>query len=152
MYKKKYGDRPISAPHVRVRVQTRAAVTLRYLYKSGTFVKEKIAGRLRKARRAGVSLASFSNETRQQGGGGGDIQAKNSSLQPPTPHITPPVLSTCSFHTNSGCGKERRMFIDPDGDLPRQHPFGTTVRFSGPVPADSRDPMNSGLTRWRMVV
>ena len=24
------------------------------------------------------------------------------------------------------------------GDLPRQHPFGTTLRFTGPVPADSR--------------
>ena len=25
-----------------------------------------------------------------------------------------------------------------DGDLPRQHSFGTTLMFSGPVPADSR--------------
>ena len=24
------------------------------------------------------------------------------------------------------------------GDLPRQHPFKTTLRFTGPVPADSR--------------
>ena len=24
------------------------------------------------------------------------------------------------------------------GDLPRQHSFGTTLRFAGPVPADSR--------------
>ena len=24
------------------------------------------------------------------------------------------------------------------GDLPRQHPFETTLRFTGPVPADSR--------------
>ena len=24
------------------------------------------------------------------------------------------------------------------GDLSRQHPFGTTLRFTGPVPADSR--------------
>ena len=24
------------------------------------------------------------------------------------------------------------------GDLPRQYPFGTTLRFTGPVPADSR--------------
>ena len=24
------------------------------------------------------------------------------------------------------------------GDLPRQHPFGTTLRFTGPVPANSR--------------
>ena len=25
----------------------------------------------------------------------------------------PPVLSTCPLHTNSGCGKERRIFIGP---------------------------------------
>ena len=25
----------------------------------------------------------------------------------------PPVLSTCPFHTNSGCGKERRILIAP---------------------------------------
>ena len=24
------------------------------------------------------------------------------------------------------------------GDLPRQHSFGTTLRFTGPVPVDSR--------------
>ena len=24
-----------------------------------------------------------------------------------------PVLSTCPLHTNSGCGKERRIIIDP---------------------------------------
>ena len=24
-----------------------------------------------------------------------------------------PVLSTCPLHTNSGCGKERRILIDP---------------------------------------
>ena len=46
------------------------------------------------------------------------------------------------------------------GDLPRQHSFGTTLRDSGSVPADSvnvigtqlREPINSGLTRWRMAV
>ena len=27
-------------------------------------------------------------------------------------HI-PPVLSTCPLHTNSGCGKERRILIGP---------------------------------------
>ena len=45
------------------------------------------------------------------------------------------MVSTCPLHTNSGCGKERRIL---HGDLPRQHPFGTTSRFTGPVPADSR--------------
>ena len=47
------------------------------------------------------------------------------------------------------------------GDLPRKHSFGTTLRFTGPEPADSavnvigtqlRDPINSGQTRWRMAV
>ena len=27
--------------------------------------------------------------------------------------FTPPVLSTCPLHTNSGCGKERRILIGP---------------------------------------
>ena len=40
-----------------------------------------------------------------------------------------------SLHTNNGCGKVKRILV---GDLPRQHPFGTTLRFTGPVPADSR--------------
>ena len=41
------------------------------------------------------------------------------------------LLNDCS-----ACGKERRMLISP-GDLPRQHPFGTTLRFTDPVLADS---------------
>ena len=71
------------------------------------------------------------------------------------------VLSTCLLHTNSGCGK-RGSYQLVHGYLPRQHSFGTTFRFNGPVPADSlavnavgtqlRDPINSGLTRWRMAV
>ena len=45
------------------------------------------------------------------------------------------------------------------GDLPRQHPCGTTLRFTGPcagglsavnaIGTQLRDPINSGLTRWR---
>ena len=31
-----------------------------------------------------------------------------------------------------------REYLLVHGDLPRQHPFGTTLRFTGPVPADSR--------------
>ena len=27
--------------------------------------------------------------------------------------VRTPVLSTCPLHTNSGCGKERRILIDP---------------------------------------
>ena len=36
-----------------------------------------------------------------------------------------------------GVGK-RGTYELVHGDLPRQHPFGTTLRFTGPVPADSR--------------
>ena len=36
-----------------------------------------------------------------------------------------------------GVGK-RGAYESVHGDLPRQHPFGTTLRFTGPVPADSR--------------
>ena len=51
--------------------------------------------------------------------------------------LTSPVISICPLHTNSGCGKERRIFMVL-GDLPRQHPFRTTLRLTGPVLADSR--------------
>ena len=36
-----------------------------------------------------------------------------------------------------GVGK-RGAYELVHGDLPRQHSFGTTLRFTGPVPADSR--------------
>ena len=36
-----------------------------------------------------------------------------------------------------GVGK-RGAYQLVHGDLPRQHSFGTTLRFTGPVPADSR--------------
>ena len=36
-----------------------------------------------------------------------------------------------------GLGKRGASYL-VHGDLPRQHPFGTTLRFTGPVPADSR--------------
>ena len=36
-----------------------------------------------------------------------------------------------------GVGK-RGEYNFVHGDLPRQHSFGTTLRFTGPVPADSR--------------
>ena len=40
----------------------------------------------------------------------------------------------------TGCGKETRgvYYLVYYGDLPRQHSFGTTLRLTGPVPADSR--------------
>ena len=36
-----------------------------------------------------------------------------------------------------GVGKRCAYYL-VHGDLPRQHSFGTTSRFTGPVPADSR--------------
>ena len=36
-----------------------------------------------------------------------------------------------------GVGKSGPYYL-MHGDLPRQHPFGATLRFTGPVPADSR--------------
>ena len=36
-----------------------------------------------------------------------------------------------------GVGK-RGAYLLVHCDLPRQHSFGTTLRFTGPVPADSR--------------
>ena len=36
-----------------------------------------------------------------------------------------------------GVGKRGEYYL-VHGDLPRQHPFGTTLRFTGPVPVDSR--------------
>ena len=45
------------------------------------------------------------------------------------------VQQSTRINTSSGCGKERRI-LNVHGDLPRQHPFGTTLRFTGPVPAD----------------
>ena len=51
---------------------------------------------------------------------------------------------SCPLHTNNsvvGSGKrEAHINWSMDGDVPRQHPFGTinTLRFTGPVPVDSR--------------
>ena len=49
--------------------------------------------------------------------------------------------SIVSFHNNYinivGVGK-RGEYEWVHGDLPRQHSFGTTLRFTGPVPVDSR--------------
>ena len=45
----------------------------------------------------------------------------------------------CTFNTPTSHQEwvwEREALVD--GDLPRQHPLGTTLRFTGPVPADSR--------------
>ena len=75
-----------------------------------------------------------------------------------------PVLSTCYNHFIPilGVGK-RGAYKLVQGDLPRQHSFGTTLRFTGPVCAGElsavnaigmhlRDPINSGPNQWRMAV
>ena len=43
----------------------------------------------------------------------------------------------CHFIPIVGVGK-RGEYLLVHGDLPRQHSFGTTLRFTGSVPADSR--------------
>ena len=50
-----------------------------------------------------------------------------------------PVLLTCYDHIIPivGAGKTGAYYL-VHGDLPRQHPFGTALRLTGPVPADSR--------------
>ena len=45
-----------------------------------------------------------------------DDHEQDSQPYPVDPYsatVVPPVLSTCPLHTNSGCGKERRIFIGP---------------------------------------
>ena len=62
------------------------------------------------------------------------------------PHITvgfSSVILYCYFqHAHFipiivGLGKRGEYYL-VHGDLPRQHSFGTTLRFTGPVLADSR--------------
>ena len=47
------------------------------------------------------------------------------------------ILSTCPRHTNSGCGKERRILIGPWCQVSTRLEL-TTLRFTGPVPARER--------------
>ena len=53
--------------------------------------------------------------------------------------LLPPVLyfQHAHFIPIVGVGK-RGAYQLVHGDLPRQHSFGATSRFTGPVPADSR--------------
>ena len=48
-----------------------------------------------------------------------------------------PVLSTCPPHTNSGCGKERRIVIGPWWSA-KAAPVRNYLEVYWPVPADSR--------------
>ena len=73
----------------------------------------------------------------------------------------PPVLSTSPLHTNSGCGKERRIIIGPWG-FAKAAPVWNYLEVYWPcagglsavnaIGTQLRDPIDSGLTRWRMAV
>ena len=77
------------------------------------------------------------------------------------PSYIPPVLSTCPLHTNSGCGKEKRMLIGPwcsakaapvRNYLEVYWPCAGGLSAVNAIGTQLRDPINSGLTRWRMAV
>ena len=59
------------------------------------------------------------------------------------------VLSTCPFHTNSGCGKEGRILIGPWWHyLEIYWPCAGGLSAVNVIGTQLRDPINSGLTRW----
>ena len=59
--------------------------------------------------RAGTETRAGAETGTKTAGGGEGYELGNS----PRRRIIPPVLSTCPLHTNSGCGKERRISIGP---------------------------------------
>ena len=70
------------------------------------------------------------------------------------------VPSTCPLHTNSGCGKERRILIGPwwpaKAALFRNYrevywPCAGGLSAVNAIGTQLRDPINLGLTRWRGV-
>ena len=70
-------------------------------------------------------------------------------------------ISRCPLHTNSGCGKERRILIDPWWPA-KATPIWKYFEVYWPcaggllavnvIGTQLRDPINSGLMRWRMEV
>ena len=71
----------------------------------------------------------------------------------------PPVLSACPLHTNSGCGKEGRILIgqfwSAKAALLRNYlevywPYAGGLSGVNAIGTQLRDPINSGLTRWRI--
>ena len=78
----------------------------------------------------------------------------------------PILLSIYPLHTNGGCGRRQSEvhIINWSMVTCKAAPVtGTTLKTTGPVPADPRhavnaigtqlrDPINSGLTRWRMAI
>ena len=76
-------------------------------------------------------------------------------------YIQSPVLSTCPLHTNSGCGKERRILIGPwwpakaafvRNYLEVYWPCAGGLSAMNAIGTQLRDPINSELTRWRVLV
>ena len=76
-----------------------------------------------------------------------------------------PILSTCTLHTyqnNSGCGKERRILIGfmvtcqgttRYWNYPEVYwPCASGLSAVNAIGMQLHDPINSGLTRWRMAV
>ena len=72
-----------------------------------------------------------------------------------------PVLSTGPLHTNSGCGKERRILIVPwwpvKAALVRNYlevywSYGGGLSAVNAIGTHLRDPTNTGLAQWRMAV
>ena len=75
--------------------------------------------------------------------------------------LLPPVLSTCPPHTNSGCVKERRILIGlwrtAKAALVRSYLevywlYAGGLSAVNAIGTQLHDPINSGLTRWRMAV
>ena len=75
--------------------------------------------------------------------------------------IPPPVLSTCPLHTNSRCGEKRQVLDDVWGPakaaIVRNHlevywPSAGGLSAASAVGTQLRDPINSGLTRWRFYI
>ena len=71
------------------------------------------------------------------------------------------ILSTCPLHANSGSGKEWRILIGPwlaaKAALVRNYlevywPCAVELSAVNAIGTQLRDPINSGLTRWRMAV
>ena len=72
-----------------------------------------------------------------------------------------PVLSTCPLYTISGCGKERHInwsMVTCQGStrywnyLEVYWPCAGGLSAMNAIGTQLRDPINSGLTRWRMAV
>ena len=70
-------------------------------------------------------------------------------------------VSTCTLHTNSGCGKERRILIGPwwsakaapvRNYLELYWPCAGGLSAVNTIGTQLRAPINSGLTPWRMAV